>query len=248
MRGARVVDADRSREGSKMRWFSARVLRLVFLLMLTSVGQGTTASESKWVQFETDPETITYDLTTIQMIEPSKFTIISMSVDRPDVMRLELSVLDTLRSYCTRPGGKYPAPLDLFMLGKPDMPVEMIEVNTNQTDRRGTKFKDVNWSLPYSKLAVSDKTGLVEKISFFYCEGPSVGSIDEEYTRRRSLIMNGIFAKELYDCKRGVMGLFVNNDDPLSKAITSTHIRGLYLQAYLRLCQIITGEMPYIPR
>jgi hypothetical protein len=228
-----------------MQWLFARLLRPVFFLMLTSAGQATTLNEGKWVEFDYDADTITYDLTTVQMIGPGKFTVISMTVDHPDVMRLKLKVLDTLRSYCTRLDGKYPPPIELFMLGKPDMPVENIEVKSKQIDRAGTKFKNVIWRLPYSKLALNQKSGPEETISFFDCEGPAVGSIDEEYTKLRSLIMNGIFAKELYDCKRGVMGLFVNNDDPLTKAITSTNVSGAYLRAYLRLCQNVTGQLPY---
>ncbi len=63
----------------------------------------------------------------------------------------------------------------------------------------------------------------------------------------RFRIMNGLPAKEMYDCRRGVMGLFLHNDDPPSKAITGTNLSGAYLRAYLRLCPTVTGEMPYIP-
>jgi hypothetical protein len=230
----------------KMLWLFARLLRPAFLLlMFMSAGQATTPSENKWVEFDYDADTTTYDLTTIQMIEPGKFTVISMTVDHPDVMRLKLTVLDTLRSYCTRPDGEYPPPTALFMLGKPDMPVEKIKVKSKQIDREGTEFKNVVWRLPYRKLALNLKTGPEKNVSFFDCKGPAVKSVDDEYNQLRSLITNGLFAKALYDCKCGVMGIFVNNDDPVSKAITSTNIRGAYLRAYFRLCHDVTGEFPY---
>jgi hypothetical protein len=59
--------------------------------------------------------------------------------------------------------------------------------------------------------------------------------------------MNGIASKVLYDCRHGIMGLFVNTDDPPSKAITATNIQGAYLTAYLRLCPAIVGGLPYMP-
>jgi hypothetical protein len=60
--------------------------------------------------------------------------------------------------------------------------------------------------------------------------------------------MNGIASKELYDCRHGIMGVFLNTDDPPSKAITGTNIEGAYLSAYLRLCPAIVGGLPYMPK
>ncbi len=59
--------------------------------------------------------------------------------------------------------------------------------------------------------------------------------------------MNGITSKELYDCNNGVMGVFANVEDPPSEAITTTIIRGAFMDAYLRLCRAITGQNPYLP-
>ena len=42
-------------------------------------------------------KTQTYDLGTVQIVQPGRFTIISTSIDDPDVMRLELKVLAALR-------------------------------------------------------------------------------------------------------------------------------------------------------
>jgi len=47
-----------------------------------------------------------YDLRTVQMIQPGRFTILSTEIDGGDLMTLELKVLDTLRTYCKRPDGK----------------------------------------------------------------------------------------------------------------------------------------------
>jgi hypothetical protein len=111
--------------------------------------------DNRFIEFPNARTTVTYDLSTVQMILPGKFTIISTSIDNPDVMKLELKVLSTLRTYCGRPDGKYPVPADVFTLGRPDMPVQNIEVKSKQSELAGKTypFKVVSWSYPYLKLA-----------------------------------------------------------------------------------------------
>ena len=72
------------------------------------------------------------------------------------------------------------------------------------------------------------QNGPQEDMGFFDCKGPAVESIDKEYDGLKSSIMNGIASKELYDCRHGIMGLFLRTDDPPSKAITGTNIKGAY--------------------
>jgi hypothetical protein len=196
--------------------------------------------QSRWVELDFDDRTITYDLTTVQMVDPGRFTILSNSQDHPDVIRFRLAVLRTLKSYCGRPDGEYAPSAELFALGPPDMPIEKIKVKT----QTGSKpFKNAVWVLPYLRLAL----GIHEDIEFFDCKGPAVESADKEYTDLQSSIMNGIASKTLYDCRHGIMGLFVNDDDPPSKAITTPNIKGAYLMAYSRLCPVIVGGVPYMP-
>jgi hypothetical protein len=229
----------------KMHHLPMRIVWLGhILLLLTSAGQTVAFAQSRWVEFDYDDRTITYDLTTVQLLDPGRFTIISNSQDHPDVIRLELAVLATLKSYCSKPDGEYAPPPELFTLGNPDMPIEKIQVKT-QPGRK--PFKNAVWYLPYRRLALNYPNGPQEKTSFFDCEGPAVDSINKEYDGLKSYIMNGIASKELYDCRHGIMGLFLNADDPPSKAITGTNIKGAYLAAYLRLCVAIVGSLPYMP-
>ena len=102
----------------------------ILLVLLVIAGQASASAQSRWVEIDYNDRTTTYDLTTVYMIEPGKFTILERTVDHSDVMRFSLAVLASLRSYCTRPDGRYPAQESLFMLGKPDMPIEEIEVKT----------------------------------------------------------------------------------------------------------------------
>lgn len=233
--------------GRKMRLSAIRVGRLVrILVLLTFVGPTAAFGQSRWVELEHGDTTITYDLTTVQMLDPGRFTIISKSQDHPDIIQFRLTVLKTLKSFCGRPDGEYPPPPELFTLGPPDMLIEKIEVKTQKTG--SVPFKNAVWRLPYRRLALNYPTGPQEYVSFFDCEGPAVKSIDHEYNGMKSLIMNGSAAKELYDCRHGILGLFLNTDDPSSTAITSNNITGAYLAAYVRLCATVVGGLPYMPK
>ena len=201
-----------------------------------------TLDQDRWIEIDYPDQTITYDLKTVRPIQPGKFTIISTNIYKPDVLRLHLRVLDTLKGFCARPDGQYQPPTDLFVLGPPDRPVEKIVVKTRPVSGNGKKFKNVVWKLPYSKTASGSK----EDVDFFDCEGPAVGSTDKEYQELRSSIMNGTTSKELYDCRRGVMGWFLHKDDPFSKAMLTTNIKGAFLIAYMRLCYALTNQMPYL--
>jgi hypothetical protein len=66
------------------------------------------AEDERFVEFPAPRgQTMTYDLSTVQTIQPGRFTIIGSEIDSGDVMRFELDVLDSLRAYCKRPDGKY---------------------------------------------------------------------------------------------------------------------------------------------
>jgi len=197
-----------------------------------------------FLELANDTSTTIYDLNTVQMILPGKFTVIGTTIDNPDIMTLELTALDTVRSYCSKPDGTYPPPAGLFTLGKPDMPVENITVRSSQTELGGKMYavKQVNWGMPYRRIAI----GSVEMPQFFGCEGPQVKSQDEEFQGLRSQILNGIRRKTMYDCKRGVMGLFINEEDDVSKVIAGT-VHGGFLRDYLALCRKLGTAEPYLP-
>jgi len=80
--------------------------------------------QNRFIEFPSAINTLIYDLDTVRIVTPGRFTIISTRIDNPDVMKFELNTLTALKSYCTRPDGKYPAPSDLFQLGQPDLPVD----------------------------------------------------------------------------------------------------------------------------
>lgn len=177
----------------------------------------------------------------MQIIQPGRFTVIETVIDNPDVMRLELKVLATLRTYCARADGQYSAPSDLLTLGPPDMPIKNIEVRRDVTRTAGRvyPFKMVSWSYPYKRLA--------QHSGFLHCKQFNRRE-DDLYFETRALIVNGIRSKSLYDCKRGLWGPMINEDNDPTKAITSPVAKGTRaFEYYLAVCRAVTREAPYMP-
>jgi hypothetical protein len=116
-------------------------LLLVFLMSLLACCPSLAAQNERFVEFPfRQDQTFTYDLRTVQMIQPGRFTIVSTVMDNADLMRFELKVLGILRTYCKRPDGKYQPPTDVFTLGPPDLPIESIEVTSAEQ-----KYKIAGW-------------------------------------------------------------------------------------------------------
>jgi hypothetical protein len=204
--------------------------------------------EKRFLEFPSGYNTTTLDLNTVQIIQPGKFTIVSTTINNPDVMKLELKVLATLRTYCARADGEYPAPADVFTLGPPDMPVVSIEVKSGQlkTVDKTYQTKHAFWSFPYVRLALNPRGGLEQYPISFHCKN-IFQTEEQEYWESRALIMNGIQSKSLYDCKRGLHGSFVRLDDDPSKAVTGFVRNGsMASKFYLSVCQAVTHEAPYV--
>ena len=133
-------------------------------LLVASCPSWASDQQDRFLEFQEDHDTLTYDMNTVQMIGPSRFTITHTTIDTPDMMKLELKAFATLQLYCARADGKYPAPADVFVLGPPDLPVENIEVKTNQTKFAGRIYphKTVSWDYPYKRLAINTQQGVVQ--------------------------------------------------------------------------------------
>ena len=114
----------------------------------------------RFLEFAETNRTSSYDLNTVELIANGKFTVIATIMYNPDVMHFRIKVLDTLWGYCQRTDGEYAAPGDLFLLGKPDLPVETIEVKTFNDEgvekATGRSFikKYVKWIFPYKRLVL----------------------------------------------------------------------------------------------
>jgi hypothetical protein len=217
---------------------SSLMLAAVCIAMLPVTHASADDQKKRFLEFPTKRDVTTYDLTTVQLIQPGRFTIISTVVDNPDFMRLRLKVLETLRAYCTRDDGMYPAPTDVLISGPPDLPIENIEVKTFDA-----KTKRTSWSDPYSKFAL-DKA----HYHFFFCE-TSYSTQDQEYSKAQTAIMDGTRIKQIFDCKRGLKGMFDNlSDDPTKAIIMGTPRKGsLAEEIYVSVCSAVTNEAAYLP-
>jgi len=200
------------------------------IVWLASSGSTFAAGESDRflvIPFVRDVSTTTYDLSTVQMLQPGRFTIISTTIDNPDVMKFRLKVLQALEAFCKRPIGQYPPPPDVLTLGTPDIPITNVEVSG------GPHGKRLFWLFPYKKLG--------ERAHFMTCGDAS------DYIEARTLIVNGLRSKQLYDCKRGMSGNLRRENDDAANAFTHfVKPDTVGFRHYLVVCLAVTHEDPYI--
>ena len=215
-----------------------RGVAIIILLFQCEIASALEETEpaDRFLEFSSDQNTTTYDLSTVQTIWPGKFTVISTTIDNPALMKLSLTAVDTLYTYCEQPVGLYSPPDKLYMLGEADMPVQDISVKVGeiQLERNSVIRKQVGWKLPYQMFAVMG------------AEKPIVVNCDEEQSEIKSLMSNGLRSKTIYDCKSGLMGVFMNEADDLSKAVVLP-VRGGFIRHYLALCLKLKVREPYIP-
>jgi hypothetical protein len=224
---------------------SIRTVSIALLNLLPATSAHPQDMQNSFVEFKNEKQTTTYDLRTVEVIQPGKFVIVETVVDAPDVMRFELKVLGTLRSQCARPVGSYPAPAEVFTLGPPDMPVKEIEVKLLSPEA-GTnyRYKIASWWLPYFKTMVGTGAGYES----YRCNPPN-HTETEEYREHRNVILNGIKSKVLFDCNRGLQGEFLDEDEnDYRKARVHTVENGTVGARYYKgVCRAVTREDPYLP-
>ena len=214
-----------------------RGVALIILLFQCEMASGLEETEpaDRFLAFSSDQNTTTYDLSTVQTIIPGKFTVISTTIDNPALMKLSLTAVDTLYTYCEQPVGTYSSPDKLYFLGEPDMPVQDISVESVEIELEGRSVtrKQVGWKLPYQTFAVIGT------------QKPVVVNCDEELSNIRLLISNGKRSKTMYDCKHGVMGFFIHEEDDISKA-RALPVPREFLRHYVAICRKLKAPEPYI--
>src|SRR5260370_41769362 len=94
-------------------------------------------ASGRFIEFHTssitsDGQTDFFDLDTVHMILPGKFTVVETIVDGPEQVTLQLNILDVLRPYCARSDGTYPAPQKLLSILDSEFAPKTIEVNDNE--------------------------------------------------------------------------------------------------------------------
>lgn len=166
-------------------------------------------------------QTLIYDLGTVRVIQPGRFTIVSTLIDDANRMAFELKALDTLRAYCKRPDGNYPPPTDVFALGTADLPIKNIEVKSKDHELspgRKRQYKTASWYYPYKRLAMEERDGsFSQEWTYYACKDLDRDEWDL-YRERRAEITNGTRKRELFDCKRGLHDFsgvpFIDGEEP----------------------------------
>ncbi len=231
---------------------------LIFSVSLIACCPALAAQDERFVEFPDfghGGQTLLYDLRTVQMIQPGRFTIVSTWIDDADRMAFELKALDTLRTYCKGPDGKYPPPTDVFTLGPPDLPVKSIEVKTKNYESsagRTDQYKTASWDYPYKRFAHEERDG-----TFFQWEIVLTCKYGHQnewdlYREKRAEITNGERARQLFDCKRGLHDFFgvpfIDGREP-SAALMQKMMHPQLVkpgnQLYRSVCLQVTHEQPY---
>ncbi len=213
---------------------------MVGVALALAVAPSWAAEDTRFIEFPSETNVDSYDMNTVQIIQPGRFSVVKTKIDNPDIMKFRLKVLTTLRDFCEKPQGKYDPPKDVFTLGRPDMAINSIHVKTGQNSFGA--YKRVQWSYPYDRLALHGR-----KESIQYPDSVSCGEEQSDIEHLR-VLRNGLREKELYDCKRGLTGMFIHEEDDSSKVITgSVNSRSNGSLYYVKLCYTVTHEMPYMP-
>ena len=133
-------------------------------LSRSSARQNTLTQQDRFFDLPTDTSVETFDMQSVAMLGTHGFTIVKVTIDKPDVLRLRLAALGVLRGYCKRSAAEYPAPNDLLAMGRPDMPVHKIAVQLSEQTTNGVtqRWKTIWWDYPYSKLADKTAKGVEE--------------------------------------------------------------------------------------
>lgn len=209
-------------------------MSLAIVASLAILGSASATDQGKrFLEFSSDNDTITFDLNTVQIVDPGRFTVVGTTIDNLDVLKFKLRVVGTLKGFCTRPVGKYATPQDLLALGPADMPIQNIEVQGDSTR------KTVLWYFPYERLALGTASKPSEGFKLIFCN-----DIIGEYRD----VTNGFRMKELFDCKRALHGLFLNPDDDPSKAVTSVvNFNTEVGRYYVGVCNAVLNRDVYIP-
>jgi hypothetical protein len=196
---AHVASQQNQQTGNSMR-------SLLFSILFMSSCQSWAAQDEWFVEFPDighGGRTLLYDLRTVQTIQPGRFTIVSTWIDDADMMAFELKALDTLRTYCKSPDGKYPPPTNVFTMGSPDLSVNDIEVQTKNPGRKD-EYKIASWDYPYKRIAIEERDGTFFQMKLYLeCKRQFRDPL-ESYLEKRAEITNGERARQLFDCKRGL--------------------------------------------
>ena len=120
------------------------------------------------------------------------------------------------------------------------MPVQSIDVASNITN----SDKRILWYYPYTRLAVGKGQDALQTLTVLEC-----GSSERErlsyFSKAMAVIMDGIPQRSKFDCKRGLIGFFLDDKDDVFMTFAPKGTQAF--QQDLSVCQAVMHEAPYVP-
>jgi hypothetical protein len=211
-------------------WLVARIFAV--MIGIGAVPVGVFAQQAgRFIEFDLGNHTDAFDLQTVKELQPGRFSIEAVSMRHPDLIRLELQALRTTSRYCSNPVGNYPAPGELFVLGKPDLPTPEIQVKNN---RMGEKV--IQWDYPYSRFI---EAGGRPRRMVFRCWNKT------ELEEQNRLIADGLHIKQGFDCRRA-LGNWYFPDIP-DQGFSEIRENTIEADEYVRVCTAVYHQKPHDP-
>jgi hypothetical protein len=201
---------------------------------------------SRFFEIKEDTSIKTYDISTVQYVVPGRFTVNSTTISNPDVMKYELDVQGVLKGFCGRPEGEYLAPENIFSFGAPYLQISKIHIFDGLNKK--CHEKSAYWEFPYKKLSYNINGVYKQSGIFFLCEA-SCKAPQTLFREQYSSVVNGHQDKELFDCKRGLHGFFMDMKDDLEKALVAPVKKDTVgSRDFFLVCLRVTGDSPYNPQ
>jgi hypothetical protein len=106
-----------------------RIVAILYVLLTVAIPEQGTAAPERFVEFKGPTMTRTFDLSTVQVLQPGRFTIESVEIGTREAIDFLLTALDIVKERCSSPVGDYPAPAIPLPFGPSDAGVRPIQVS-----------------------------------------------------------------------------------------------------------------------
>jgi hypothetical protein len=115
------------------------------------------------------------------------------------------------------------------------MPVKEIEVKLTSP----TGYKIASWWLPYRKKMVGERAGH----TIYLCRL-------HEYAATYNVILNGLRSRVLFDCNRGLRGIFLDEEetDYRKAQLHPVKYGTVGARYYNGVCRAVTGKDAYLSK